>query len=127
MKGNKETAENIRGILNSGFEPEGVYTRCVGKDFAVKDFPTFWPKCLAGIGELWDTVSDRSITIEMRRMLSEETIEPDRKLAVKTAAAPIKTRLEEWAARGAADLLGQFTRLQSPASIRVRTTLPKSC
>ena len=36
----------------------------------------------------------------MRRMLSEETIEPDRQLAVKTAAAPIKTRLEEWAAAG---------------------------
>src|ERR1017187_1303716 len=48
MKGNKETAENIRGILNSGFEPDGVYTRCVGKEFAVKDFPTFCPKCLAG-------------------------------------------------------------------------------
>jgi hypothetical protein len=105
MKGNKETAENIRGILNSGYEPEGVYTRCVGKDFAVKDFPTFCPKCLAGIGELWDTVSDRSITIEMRRNLPGETVEPDRKVAVKAAAAPIKARLEEWAARGAADLL----------------------
>jgi hypothetical protein len=105
MKGNKETAENIRGILNSGYEPEGVYTRCVGKDFAVKDFPTFCPKCLAGIGELWDTVSDRSIIIEMRRNLPGETVEPDRKVAVKAAAAPIKARLEEWAARGAADLL----------------------
>ncbi|MGA3159879.1 MAG: DUF3631 domain-containing protein [Terracidiphilus sp.] len=105
MKGNKETAENIRGILNSGYEPEGAYTRCVGKDFAVKDFPTFCPKCLAGIGELWDTVSDRSITIEMRRMLSGETIEPDRHVAVKAAATPIKARSEEWAARGAADLL----------------------
>jgi hypothetical protein len=105
MKGNKETAENIRGILNSGYEPEGVYTRCVGKEFAVKDFPTFCPKCLAGIGKLWDTVSDRSITIEMRRMLSEEAIEQDRKVAVKAAAAPIKARLEEWAVRGAADRL----------------------
>jgi hypothetical protein len=105
MKGNKETAENIRGILNSGYEPEGVYTRCVGNEFAVKDFPTFCPKCLAGIGKLWDTVSDRSITIEMRRMLSEETIEQDRKVAVKAAAAPIKARLEEWAAHCTADLL----------------------
>jgi hypothetical protein len=105
MKGNKETAENIRGILNSGYEPEGVYTRCVGKDFEVKDYPTFCPKCLAGIGELWDTVSDRSIIIEMRRKLSGETIEPDRKSDVKVAAAPIKARLEEWAAQGAADLL----------------------
>ena len=105
MKGNKETAENIRGILNSGYEPEGVYTRCVGNEFAVKDFPTFCPKCLAGIGKLWDTVSDRSITIEMRRMLSEEIIEQDRKVAVKAAAAPIKARLEEWAGRGTADLL----------------------
>jgi hypothetical protein len=105
MKGNKETAENIRGILNSGYEPDGVYTRCVGKDFDVKDFPTFCPKCLAGIGELWDTVSDRSITIRMCRMLPSETIEPDRQVAVKADAAPIKARLEEWAARGAADLL----------------------
>jgi hypothetical protein len=105
IKGNKETAENIRGILNSGYEPEGAYTRCVGKDFEVKDYPTFCPKCLAGIGELWDTVSDRSIIIEMRRNLPGETVEPDRKVAVKAAAAPIKARLEEWAARGAADLL----------------------
>lgn len=105
MKGNKETAENIRGILNSGYEPEGVYTRCVGKDFEVKDYPTFCPKCLAGIGELWDTVSDRSVIIEMRRNLPGETIEQDRKSDVKAAAAPIKARLEEWAARGAADLL----------------------
>jgi hypothetical protein len=105
MKGNKETAENIRGILNSGYEPEGVYTRCVGSDFVVKDYPTFCPKCLAGIGKLWDTVSDRSIIIEMRRNLPGETIEPDRKSEVKAAAAPIKARLEEWAMRGAADLL----------------------
>jgi hypothetical protein len=104
MKGNKETAENIRGILNSGYEPEGVYTRCVGSEFAVTDFPTFCPKCLAGIGKLWDTVSDRSVIIEMRRMLPEEKIEQDRKAAVNAAAAPIKERLEEWA-RGAADLL----------------------
>jgi hypothetical protein len=105
MKGNRETAENIRGILNSGYEPEGVYTRCVGQDFAVKDFPTFCPKCLAGIGELWDTVSDRSIIIEMRRKLPAETVEPDRQATVKAAAAPIKARLEEWTAQGAADLL----------------------
>ena len=105
MKGDKEKAEAIRGILNSGYEAEGVYTRCVGNDFAVTDFPTFCPKCLAGIGELWDTVADRSITIEMRRMLPGETVEPDRKVAVKIAAAPIKARLEEWTARGAADLL----------------------
>ena len=44
MKGNKETAENIRGVLNSGYEPEGVYTRCVGNEFAVKDFPTLLPE-----------------------------------------------------------------------------------
>jgi len=105
MKGNKETAENIRGILNSGFEPEGFYTRCVGKDFEVTDYSTFCPKCLAGIGKLWDTVSDRSIIIEMRRNLPGETVEPDRKVEVKAAAAPIKARLEEWATRGASDLL----------------------
>jgi putative DNA primase/helicase len=41
----------------------------------------------------------------MRRKLPGETAEPDRKVAVNAAAAPVKVGLEEWAARGAADLL----------------------
>ena len=99
FKGDKEKAEAIRGILDSGFEPDGAYTRCVGKNFEVKDFPTFCPKVLAGIGELWNTVVSRSIPIAMRRKLPTETIKPDRQREIKTAANAIKVRLDEWATR----------------------------
>ena len=65
----KERAEAIRGILNSGYERGGCYTRCVGEGskMVVMDFNTFGAKALAGIGCLNDTVASRSIPIRMKR------------------------------------------------------------
>jgi hypothetical protein len=102
---NREFAEAIRGILNEGFRRGGVFHKCVGRDHEIKEFRVFCPKCFAGIGQLPDTVASRSIVIEMLRKLPEEQVEPFRQRAVKTAALPIKTELEAWAARGAADWL----------------------
>ena len=113
LGGDKEFAEAIRGILNAGFRKGGVFYKCVGKDFDLKPFYVYCPKCFAGIGALPDTVSSRSIVIEMRRKLPGETVEPFRQRAVKVAALPIKTGLEEWAARRAAEMLQTF----EPASI----------
>jgi hypothetical protein len=105
LGGDKEYAETLRGILNEGFRKGGVFYKCVGKDFDLKDFHVYCPKCFAGIGQLPDTVSSRSIVIEMCRKLPDEDVEPFRQKAVKAAALPIKTALEAWAARGAAGLL----------------------
>jgi hypothetical protein len=105
LNGDKEYAEAIRGILNEGFRKGGVFYKCVGKDFELKAFHVYCPKCFAGIGQLPDTVSSRSIVIEMRRKLPGEAVEPFRQRAVKIAAMPIKADLEAWAARRAADLL----------------------
>ena len=113
LGGDKEYAEAIRGILNAGFRKGGVFHKCVGKDFVLKDFNVYCPKCFAGIGALPDTVSSRSIVIEMRRKLPGETVEPFRQRAVKIAAAPIKAALEAWAGRRAAEMLQTF----EPASI----------
>ena len=67
--GDKERAETVRGILNSGFERGGHYTRCVGEGakMTVVDFETFCPKAIAGIGRLSDTTASRSIPIRMKR------------------------------------------------------------
>ena len=50
----KEYAEALRGILNSGYKRSGRASLCVGKgaDLSVKDFSTFCPKAIAGIGRL---------------------------------------------------------------------------
>jgi len=104
----KEFAEAIRGILNEGFRKGGVFHKCVGKDFDLRPFCVYCPKCFAGIGVLPDTVSSRSIVIEMRRKLPGEAVEPFRQRAVKIAAAPIRAALEEWAAQGAVSLLQEI-------------------
>jgi len=105
LGGDKEYAETIRGVLNEGFRKGGVFYKCVGKNFDLKDFHVYCPKCFAGIGQLPDTVSSRSIVIEMRRKLPGEAVEPFRQNAVKAAAGPIREALGAWAARGSVVLL----------------------
>jgi hypothetical protein len=65
----KEYAEALRGILNSGYRRGGVASLCVGQgaNITYKDFSTFCPKAIAGIGQLPDTVADRSIPIRLKR------------------------------------------------------------
>jgi Protein of unknown function (DUF3631)/Domain of unknown function (DUF3854) len=105
MKGDRERAQDIRGVLDGGFETTGTYTRCVGKNFDVVDFPTFSPKVLAGIGELWDTVESRAIPIEMRRRLPSEVVESFRQRRIGKDAAPIAQALEGWMNGGVVSLL----------------------
>jgi hypothetical protein len=105
LKGSKESAESIRGILNAGFREGGVFRKCNATTHELEEFNTFCPKCLTGIGELWDTVASRSIAITMRRKRRDETVEPFRQRAIGLACAPVRTELKAWAARGASDLL----------------------
>ena len=67
--GEQEYAEALRGILNAGYRRGGVASCCVGKgaEMGYKDFSTFCPKAIAGIGKLPDTVADRSIPIRLKR------------------------------------------------------------
>lgn len=64
--------EAIRGVLNTGFHRSGKVTVCVGDTHEDKDFPTFCPKVLSGIGRVWDTVASRSIPVRMSRASKEE-------------------------------------------------------
>lgn len=100
FKAEKEYAEALRGILNSGYRRGGVASLCVkaGGDFGLRDFPVFGPKALAGIGKLPDTVADRSIPIELRRKARGENVERFRLRDAKVEAAPLRERLESWAA-----------------------------
>jgi putative DNA primase/helicase len=78
MKKNPETAEALRGIMNSSFERAGA--RCIlnvplnGGGYEPREFSTWAPLLLAGIGNLPDTVRDRSIEIEMVRKRRDEAV-----------------------------------------------------
>jgi hypothetical protein len=69
LRGDEQMREALRGILNSGFQADGAFTRMVGVGAAMKPehFSTFCPKAMAGIGTLPDTIADRSIAIRLER------------------------------------------------------------
>ncbi len=62
-----ETADALRGILNAGFERGYPYVRCNGVTGEVESWPTFAMAIIAGIGDLPDTIEDRSVIIPMAR------------------------------------------------------------
>jgi Protein of unknown function (DUF3631) len=100
FNGDKEYAEMLRGVLNSGFRSSGSYSRCVGNGAAleVQAFSTFCAKAIAGIGKLPDTAASRSIPIRLRRKAPGETVERKRERAVRAEAAPLRELIAECAA-----------------------------
>jgi hypothetical protein len=97
--GEKEYAEALRGILNNGHRRGGVASLCVGKgaEMSYRDFSTFCPKAIAGIGKLPDTVADRSIPIHLKRAARGEIVERFRIRTVMPEANVLREKLEQWA------------------------------
>lgn len=68
--------EELRGLLNCGHTRENAYViRLVGDDHTPKQFCVWGAKAIAGIGQLADTIMDRSITLELRRKLPHEQVD----------------------------------------------------
>ena len=96
FNGDKEYAEALRGILNTGYHRNGVASRCVGKDFELKDFSTFCPKAIAGIGKLPGTVASRAIPIRLKRA-PRGTVQKFRERDVEPEARDIRGGIEAFA------------------------------
>ncbi|MDP9176745.1 MAG: DUF3631 domain-containing protein [Gemmatimonadota bacterium] len=95
----RDGGENLRGVLNTGFQRSGKHTICVGDEHKDTDFSTFCPKVLAGIGKVWDTVTSRSIPLRLARATKQEQfrltkIRGDR---INEACLPLKQRMARWA------------------------------
>lgn len=98
--GDKESAETLIGVLNTGYQRGGAYSVCVGKQHDWKDFSTYCPKAIAGLdGKLPDTVRSRSISIRMKRRAPGEDVERYRRREVLESAELIFNNLVEWADR----------------------------
>jgi hypothetical protein len=91
--------EALRGVLNTGFHRSGRVTICVGDDHEDRDYTTFCPKVLAGIGRVWDTVASRSITIRLTRASREQLVgmQKVRGDRITAECAPYQQRLRRWA------------------------------
>ena len=70
-------SEDLRGIINAGFENGGLVIRnvTVGDEIVPTQFRTWCPKVLAGIGRRSATIRDRSLSIHMKRMPRQRKVQ----------------------------------------------------
>lgn len=89
--------EDARGILNSGHKRGGAVLRVVGDDHTPKQFNTYSPVVIAGIGALPGTLTSRSIVIQVERMSGSERIVPMCDV-FDDGAYSVRRKLATWAA-----------------------------
>jgi hypothetical protein len=92
--------EGLRGMLNEGFRIGGKVCRCGGaNNDELLEFDVFCPKAFAGIGKLPDTITDRSLQINLVRRAADEEVVRFRQREADAEAKPIRAGFEAWAAR----------------------------
>ena len=67
-------ADELRGTLNSGHRKGGQVVRTVGDDHEPRAFSTFAAVTIAIIGNLPDTLADRSVTVDLKRRMPSEKV-----------------------------------------------------
>lgn len=102
------------GLINSGHSrATAKITKCVGDNYEPKVFSTWMPVALASIGDLSDTIMDRSIRINLRRKKSSEHVQriPH---DLDDQCADLRLRLKCWQANTEGKLASN---LVSPTSL----------
>jgi hypothetical protein len=92
--------EDLRGLVNAGHRRGAVaYRAAVGSKggVTVEEFPAFAPCALAGIGDLPDTILDRSVLIAMKRRGPDDHVEPFRRRKVERETNELASWLQSWA------------------------------
>jgi 5S rRNA maturation endonuclease (ribonuclease M5) len=93
-------AEDLRALFNAGYKRGATVDRCEGdaKNMKVREFPVFAPVALAGLaGKLPATITDRSVTLHMRRRAPDEHVAEFRERDAAIDAAPLRDRIQAWA------------------------------
>ncbi|MCC9311829.1 DUF3631 domain-containing protein [Kitasatospora sp. RB6PN24] len=93
-----EKNEEMRGLLNAGHQRDRYVLRVVGNDHTPRKFHTFAMAAIAGIGDLPDTIMDRSIVIRMRRRAEGESVAPYRTKRDSPDLHAIRDKIARWTA-----------------------------
>ena len=91
--------EDVRGMLNAGHRKGAVAGRCFKKSNIIEteELPAYCAVALAGLGNLPDTITSRSVIVPMRRRAPNEVVEPFRDRIQRQEAEPILKALASWA------------------------------
>ena len=104
MDASTEFGQTMAGVLNNGFSRDGRYVVCEGPKNEVKQYETFGPRAIAGIGAfLDDTTRDRCVEVKLRRRKEGEgNRDIERRHIYEPRAKEIRERFLEW--RGSVEL-----------------------
>jgi hypothetical protein len=92
-----EGHEDLRALFNAGFQRNRPAWRCVGPQQIPTEFPTFAMCTLAGIGDMPDTITDRGVTITLKRRSPGETVAPYRVRRDEPKLHKLRDQLTAWA------------------------------
>lgn len=96
-RGVADKNEELRGLLNAGFQRGLPFGRVVGSELVTEQFSTFAMAALAGIGRMPETIEDRAVVVVMKRRRDAEIVQPYRPRRDGPALNAIRERLAEWA------------------------------
>lgn len=89
--------DDMAGVINAGHTKTTAFVmRCDGDANEVKQFSTWCPKVIAGIGSQRDTLEDRSVVISLRRKMKGEHVA--RLRLDRTDFSDIKRKCVRWSA-----------------------------
>src|SRR5262249_13242188 len=91
-----ERGKELNPLLNAGFRDGAYVPRCIGKDYVVTKLPVYCPKAILSIGNLPDTLLDRSVPVFMRRHLPSESVARFRRRTASGQAAGIVCAITQW-------------------------------
>lgn len=87
----RKSNEGMRALLNAGYRRGSPIRRMKGGH--LESYDVFCPKVLAGIGNLPDTVMDRSVVIKLERKRPAEDVERFRHADAASDAAVVHAKL----------------------------------
>ncbi|MFZ3499057.1 DUF3631 domain-containing protein [Streptomyces sp. 5.8] len=88
--------EDLRGLLNAGHQRNRPAWRVAGPDHKPTAFHTFAMAALAGIGDLPDTIMDRSVVIRMQKRKPGEQVSPFRSRDAVPELNALRQHLAAW-------------------------------
>jgi Protein of unknown function (DUF3631) len=94
-KASDAAKEELRGFYNAGFNRNKKAVRCVDGGRHVAEFSTFAMAAFTSIGDLPDTIMDRSVVFRMRRREPDEQVWSFRERD-RPALGAIRSRLTAW-------------------------------
>ncbi len=89
--------EEVRGFINAGHRKGAVSYRCVGigTNQSVQPFPAYCAMAIAGLNDLPDTISTRSVIVRMRKRAPSERVKPWRARTGEPVGAQLRLALSK--------------------------------